>query len=366
MADMFDYLFWRGDLSFTEVPFNDADAMILCQLAYIDYTDVVPAAFTKKGMTLADAAAELSKPDWDSCNFHKRFFTDQTKELLLVAGQTRRFGSLGVSGSRHIIDMEKEEQFSALTFELPDNTLFIAYSGTDAMIVGWQEDFNLGWKDVVPAQADALSYMTEAAAALRGAIRTGGHSKGGNLTIYAAANAPSKVQRRITGVWNFDGPGFKPEFFQSEGYLSVGPKIRNFKPQLSVVGMLFTNSSSYTVIESVEKGVLQHDPMSWQMQPSGFVTLPELDEDTFKISRAINGWFDDLEFEQKRVFVETVFGVLNKSTAETSNELAENWKVTIPNILKAMTHLDAKTRNAVRLTLEILARNAFEAARDQE
>ena len=363
MADMFDYLFWRGDLSFTEVPFNNADALILCQLAYIDYTDVVPAAFTKKGMTLADAAGNLSKPDWDSCNFRKRFFSEQTKELLLVAGQTRRFGPLGVSGCRHIIDMEKEEQFSALTFTLPDNSSFLAYSGTDAMIVGWQEDFNLGWKDVVPAQEDALSYLKEAASALRGNIRAGGHSKGGNLALYAAVNAPAKVHKRITGVWNFDGPGFKPDFFDSAGYRAVAGHVRNFKPQLSVVGMLFTNCNRYTVIESVQKGVLQHDPMSWQMQPSGFVPLPELDDDSFRISRAINGWFDDLEPEQKRVFVETVFGVLNKSTAETSSELTENWKVTIPNMLKAMSHLDSKTRTAVRQTLEILARNAFEAVR---
>lgn len=364
MADMFDYLFWRGDLGFDDVPLNDADALILCQLAYIDYSDVVPGAFLKKGMTLADAAEKLAAPEWESCDFSRRFFTEETKRLLMAAGKTRRFGQLGVTGCRHIIDMEKEEQFSALTFVLGDGSLFTAYSGTDAMIVGWQEDFNLGWKDVVPAQADALSYLTEAAAALHGAIRIGGHSKGGNLALYAASHAPSKVQKRVTGVWNFDGPGFKPEFFQSAGYRAVEPVIRNFKPALSVVGMLFTNSDRYTVVKSSEKGVMQHYAPSWQMQPGGFDTLPELDERSMRIERAINGWFDDLEQEQKRVFVETVFGILKKSTAETSSELAENWTVTLPNILKAMTHLDAKTRNAVRQTLEVLAKNAFEAARE--
>ncbi|MBQ0165828.1 MAG: DUF2974 domain-containing protein [Treponema sp.] len=358
MADLFDYLYWRGDLSFTDAPLSDADALILCQLAYIDYTDAVPASFFQNGPTLAEAMETLTELECTGSAFYKRFFTEQTKELLLVAGQTLRFGALRVSGCRHIIDMEKEEQFSALTFMLPDNSSFLAYSGTDAMLVGWQENFNMGWKNIVPAQTDALCYLNDAAAGLSGSIRAGGHSKGGNLALYAAAHAPSEVQARLAGIWNFDGPGFKADFFDSAGYRAVSGRIRNFKPHLSVVGMLFTNSCRYTVVKSTGKGMFQHYPLNWQVEPRGLETLPELDETSLKIGQAANGWLNELETEQKRVFVETVFGILRQSSAETGAELASNWKVTLPNMLKALFLLDGKTRASVRRTLRCLVKHA--------
>lgn len=37
MADMFDYLKWRGDILFTELPPNPVDALIFSTLAYIRY-----------------------------------------------------------------------------------------------------------------------------------------------------------------------------------------------------------------------------------------------------------------------------------------------------------------------------------------
>ena len=33
MADMFDYLDWRGDIPFSQVPFNKIDALLLAQKA---------------------------------------------------------------------------------------------------------------------------------------------------------------------------------------------------------------------------------------------------------------------------------------------------------------------------------------------
>ena len=40
--NVFEYLKWRGDLSFDQDGFNEIDAGILADLTYVDFTDVIP------------------------------------------------------------------------------------------------------------------------------------------------------------------------------------------------------------------------------------------------------------------------------------------------------------------------------------
>ena len=56
MPNVFDYLAWRGDLSFAQSPFNEADSLILCRLSYIPFDGLVPAEF-QKSVSLKEAAA---------------------------------------------------------------------------------------------------------------------------------------------------------------------------------------------------------------------------------------------------------------------------------------------------------------------
>ena len=42
MANIMDYVAWRGDLSFLESPFNEVDNLILTQIAFIDFEGIVP------------------------------------------------------------------------------------------------------------------------------------------------------------------------------------------------------------------------------------------------------------------------------------------------------------------------------------
>ena len=51
-----DYLKWRGDLDFSQAPFNDVDNLILAQIAYVDFTDIVPAPGSIETITIAEAA----------------------------------------------------------------------------------------------------------------------------------------------------------------------------------------------------------------------------------------------------------------------------------------------------------------------
>ena len=45
MADIFDYLIWRGDLSLEAVPLNPVDTLILSELSYLGLEGLVPGDF---------------------------------------------------------------------------------------------------------------------------------------------------------------------------------------------------------------------------------------------------------------------------------------------------------------------------------
>lgn len=131
-----------------------------------------------------------------------------------------------------------EKQFSAITILLEDETAFLAFRGTDSSLVGWKEDFNMSFMDAVPAQREAEAYLGMIAVCFDRELRLGGHSKGGNLAVYAAAMCPYEVQSRILAVYNHDGPGFQANMLRREGYQRVLSRVHTFLPQSSVVGML--------------------------------------------------------------------------------------------------------------------------------
>ena len=43
MANLLDYLNWRGDLTLEQSPFNEVDNLILAELSFVDFKDIIPA-----------------------------------------------------------------------------------------------------------------------------------------------------------------------------------------------------------------------------------------------------------------------------------------------------------------------------------
>ena len=42
MANLLDYLDWRGDLTLEQAPFNEVDNLILAELSFVDFKGIVP------------------------------------------------------------------------------------------------------------------------------------------------------------------------------------------------------------------------------------------------------------------------------------------------------------------------------------
>lgn len=61
MADIFDYISWRGDLTFEQDGFNELDALVLSRLSYLPFDGAVSSCLFDE-ITLEQAACVCLQP----------------------------------------------------------------------------------------------------------------------------------------------------------------------------------------------------------------------------------------------------------------------------------------------------------------
>jgi hypothetical protein len=311
MDGMFEYLKWRGDIPFTQVPVNAVDALIFSELSYLGLGGIVNSDL-QSTITLSDAARQyLSRPEKaQTCRVR------QDIKLLKVCAEAPRFSSLELTFFRDLLIPQDEIQFAALAFLLPDETAFLAFRGTDYSLVGWKEDFNMSFADSIPAQREALRFTQEFADSFPGALRLGGHSKGGNVAVYAAAKAAPSLQQRILAVYNNDGPGFTDILMGDPGYLAMVPRIHTYIPQSSIIGMLLEHEEPYTVVKSSLFSILQHECYSWEIVGGDFVHVDEITDHSKFIDRTLKHYLAENSKAERSAFVDEVFSLLGAGGAD--------------------------------------------------
>ena len=264
MANLFDYISWRGDLDFSHSPFNSIDNIIFSQLSYLTLDGIVPGPEEKNGISIALAVRifneKLKQPDFKLTSVFK-----EDPDLIRALGASKRFGNCQLFGYVHEVDADREIQFSALCVYTSARHCFVVFRGTDTSIVGWKEDFNMCFKEVIPSQLEAVKYLEKMAPVIKGQFRIGGHSKGGNLAVYAASMCKKKIQKRITDIYCNDAPGFNNKFLGNPGYAAVKDRIHTYVPQSSIIGMFMEHGGKYTIIKSSESGLMQHSLYSWEV-----------------------------------------------------------------------------------------------------
>jgi hypothetical protein len=226
--------------------------------------------------------------------------------------------------------------------------------------VGWKEDFNMSFSDVVPAQTEAAAYLEKIAGQHRGPLRIGGHSKGGNLAVYASAFCAKKIQRRIRAVYSNDAPGFTQAVIQSPGYQAVREKIHAFVPQDSVIGMLFEHEEDYTVVKSARSGLTQHDIYFWEVNHNDVIRLNELTRESRFVDRTLKEWIGGLDRERREQFIETLYNILKSTEVKSFPELGAGWLKNSLVMLQSLTSLDESARQLMTETLAAL----FKAAKN--
>ncbi len=302
--NLFHYVKKYAMYSFDEEPFNEIDNVILTQIPYLPLENMV-LGFNKPALTINELVEKLIESN--TKKKVKGIFCNRVYKLLLKMQKTKRYQNILCYHYKKIIDSEK--QFGAITFKLPDGSIFVSYEGTNAAISGWKEDAYMTYRFPVPAQELALNYLKRTISRRDSAIRIGGHSKGGNLAVYAAMEASPSIQRRIIKIYNNDGPGFFKEIVDSDKYQRIVKKIYRIVPRESVVGMLLYHSGDVLVVKSKSKSLLQHDPFHWQIDGTSFA-IDSLSEYSKRVSEKTRNWLETLRVQERKRCVEDFFDTL--------------------------------------------------------
>ncbi len=349
MSNIFDYLAWRGDLTFGNAPLCPVDTLVFSVLSYLRLEGIVPADPHADPVRLCDAAdAYFEKnPDPERKGAHHDF--------LDALAKSARFGPLRLLAAQKELDAESGIQFSAYSVLLPGQMIYVSFEGTDGTLIGWEEDFRMSYECPVPAQLRAVEYLRAIGAAypLR-RIYVGGHSKGGNLAMFAAVHAGPEISYRIRGVYNHDGPGFCDGTLASPEYLDMRDRIHTYLPESSIVGVLLEHDENYLIVKSTAKGLAQHDPYSWQLQGSDFVYTNERTAFGRETEAIVDHFINSFSPERKRQFGEALFTVLQSSEQTTVSGILSNKAQSIKNIVRGFVSLDPEVRELLITTVAAL------------
>ena len=338
MKNFLDYL-QDNNKTFKESSFNDIDSLILAYLSYFHFPntltrlkdlDISKTTKVEKNREFIKRVVTSNRyKDIESC-----FYVEDTNDLI-------------------------EKQFSAVTFLLPNNTMYISFRGTDSTLTGWKEDFNMAFMLPVPAQKEALNYVEKVTKLIPRKFYIGGHSKGGNRAVYAGCNLSNNLSTRIIKIYSHDGPGFIKEFLTTSNYQNIKDKIEKIVPSSSIIGMLLYTNENYKIIKSSARGILEHDPFSWLINENNFIILKNLSDGTVFTNKVINDFLSSLSKKEREIFIDSLFTVLKSTNLTTLDEISKNFIVKLPNILIAIYKLDDVNKKYIIKTIKALIKSCL-------
>ena len=370
MANILDYLDWRGDLTLLASPFNEVDALLLAELSFIEFEGIVPPPELGHGLRLRDAASSYFARRKNRRADMGLLVPGDIPAMLRAMADSRRFGDMMVNAFEERIDEALEQQFAAVTIDLGDGTVYVSFRGTDDTLVGWKENLNMSFLAEVPAQERAAQYLARIARQYPDRkLRVGGHSKGGNLAIYSAVKCAEEIQNRIVGVYNNDGPGFLSDLSATAEHQRIAERIHTVVPQSSVVGLLLEHEKNVQVVHSTYEGIMQHDGFSWEVKGTQFVHLDGFSREGKLLDETIDAWSAQLSPQQRESFADALYEVLTATGARTLSELGGERLKSAVSMLKSYKNLDRETRRALSgalgLLLRLGAKNVLENAQSE-
>ena len=345
MPNILDYIKWRGDLNFNQSEFNNVDNLILSRFSYLPLDNLLGGL--NEIITIRDAYLKWMKLGIKEEDILQK----EDKDLFPALANSKRFGDLKITRFVNKIDEKEEKQFSAVTIFVPDGTIYIAYRGTDNTLVGWKEDFNISLDIDIPSQKEAVKYLESVYKTLNKKMRVGGHSKGGNLAMYASIFCKEEIKKEIIEVYNNDGPGLSKEIVMGEIYKNALGKIKSFIPQTSIIGKLMYHEEKYYIVKSTQKGIMQHDLYSWQIEGKDFVYLKEITNESEFVDEVIKEWTTKFTPKQRSEFINIVYEILKETNSETIYEMSKNRFKTVGALIKAYHSTNKKNKQIISQTL---------------
>lgn len=342
MTNIHDYLLWRGDIVLkNNKDFNEVDSLSLARLSYLP--------FNKVKIKSKDTIGNLTSQMIDFKD--EDFLYKGDKEFATYLSKSERFKNLIVTDYINVDDKKVEKQFGAITIHLPFKEIYVSFLGTDKTINGWKEDFNMAFMDNVPCQISGLDYIKDISSKYPlKKIRVGGHSKGGNIAIYASLLSPENIQKKIIKVDNFDGPGLSKNVISKYKDSKFFNKITSYIPQESIIGRLLEHEEKMIICESKERGIYQHDIYSWSVLGPKFIKLSKITKTSEVFNEMVTDWLKNTTIEERKIFVDCLFDLFEESGVNSFAEIAKSLTISIPKMLKKYNSLsDDKKKNMTNM-----------------
>ncbi|MEE1228150.1 MAG: Mbeg1-like protein [Lachnospiraceae bacterium] len=399
------YLRFRGDLTFQQSPFNEVDALIFSILSSICYDGIVPspkdydqmhyaahsvtqlydlASYDEnsKGVTLKEVYKELLKTGAKPLSeaekaedFDPKLADDAgdypaspyRMEMLLLMFQTKRYSQVRLSNFVREIDDHGVMQFSAMHVNYQKNRTYIVFRGTDHSFTGWKEDCLMTVRIPVAGQERALQYIKDTVDLslwnFRRRYYLGGHSKGGNLAVYTGIFCDPGFQKKILGVYSFDGPGWcqdlKNEEESKEKYDRISDRLHTYIPEYCLVGVINPYYDQRIVVKSFGEGIGQHSGKSWIVEGDHFC-LGLRDESSIQTEKAVHRWLDSMTLEEKNQFIDAFFHLVEESEISRFDDIFSLSLRQVISLLMSATKVPAEERNLVIKVLNALRKERKE------
>lgn len=352
MAGINTYIKEYGDKTFNEEKINEIDNVILSSVVYLNFDGIVPK--NKKSISLCEAG-NIFLYKYNYFDVSKLGIAQKVSyKILKQIVNTKRYKDIQMYNYKYIWDTDT--QFGAVCFKVKKKFIYVAFEGTDNLLSGWKEDFQMAYEFPVPSQKLAVKYLNENIKLFDKNIIVGGHSKGGNLALVSSMYCKNRINKKIKRIYSNDGPGLKKEQIESENYSKVRDRLIHLVPNYSYVGVLLRNDK-FTVIKTNRKDFMAHAVSSWQVNKNEFIR-ENLSSISDNFRKSLLKWLDEHDLNQREKMISTVFKTLEESGIKNLNDFF-NLKNAI-TVIRNINNIDDETKKLVISLIEFNLNNIID------
>ena len=318
MTNLFDYIQWRGDLAFSQAPLSAVDLLIFSEIVHAPLERLIKdGSESYRGKTLIELMPEIYPSEVKGKDFNLPASRWRIFDMMKTH---RRFAEVRLMKFSSHFEPENTKQFASAEFAI-GRTAVVAYRGTDATVTGWKEDFLMSFESPIPAQTDALSFMNNLPSGYDG-VYVCGHSKGGNLAMYASALTDK--QNNIKAVYSFDGPGLDQSVLGSEGWKNILDRTNLIVPESSIIGLLMGYIENHRTIVSDSMSIMQHNPFYWHVLGNDFIDAESSTFSSKVTDNAIHCFLENCTAEQRKTIIEAAFDMIEATGAVKTKDIVKS------------------------------------------
>ena len=338
MENILTYLKKYKNKTFREMEFNEIDNVIFSSITYSEFKGIIPE--DRSTISLNDAMIKFvnkyTLKDAKKLGFAQKDSYKIIKEII----DSKRYKDILVYGYRYISN--KDMQFCAMSFRAKGLFTYVGFEGTDHLLSGWKEDFEMIYHFPVSAHKEAIRYLDEMVYIFDKNVIVGGHSKGGNLALVGCMYAHPIIRHKIKKIYSNDGPGLRKEQIESHSFKKIENKLVQIIPNYSVVGLLLLQNDDLIVIKSSRKDILAHAVLTWEVEDKKFKrsTLSTMSK---RLDVSILEWLEKHDDEKRKKVITETFKALEDAGIKNLYDIKSVRNAI--KVIKSIRKLDQETKD---------------------